>query len=98
MEQNKPQTEQDISQQAAVRRQKLADLDVYKRQLFLVLVGHAFRLLRWEQFIRIYERPLRGQIDVYKRQAPPLPSSPMGSISSVCRTIKRTASGPCTTT
>ena len=26
MEQNKPQTEQDISQQAAVRRQKLADL------------------------------------------------------------------------
>ena len=28
--------------------------------LFLVLVGHAFRLLRWEQFIRIYERPLRG--------------------------------------
>ena len=30
--------------------------------LFLVLVGHAFRLLRWEQFIRIYERPLRGQM------------------------------------
>ena len=29
--------------------------------LVLVLVGHAFRLLRWEQFIRIYERPLRGQ-------------------------------------
>ena len=27
MEQNKPQTEQDISQQAAVRRQKLADLE-----------------------------------------------------------------------
>ena len=26
MEQNKPQTEQEISQQAAVRRQKLADL------------------------------------------------------------------------
>ena len=25
--------------------------------LLLVLVGHAFRLLRWEQFIRIYERP-----------------------------------------
>ena len=30
--------------------------------IFLVLVGHAFRLLRWEQFIRIYERPLRGQM------------------------------------
>ena len=30
--------------------------------LVLVLVGHAFRLLRWEQFIRIYERPLRGQM------------------------------------
>ena len=30
--------------------------------LLLVLVGHAFRLLRWEQFIRIYERPLRGQM------------------------------------
>ena len=29
--------------------------------LFLVLVGHAFRLLRWEQFIRIYERPLRAR-------------------------------------
>jgi len=27
--------------------------------LVLVLVGHAFRLLRWEQFIRIYERPGR---------------------------------------
>ena len=26
MEQNKPQTEQELSQQAAVRRQKLADL------------------------------------------------------------------------
>lgn len=26
----------------------------------LVLVGHAFRLLRWEQFVRIYERPQRG--------------------------------------
>ncbi len=26
MEQNKPQTEQDLTQQAAVRRQKLADL------------------------------------------------------------------------
>lgn len=25
----------------------------------LVLVGHFFRLLRWEQFIRIYERPAR---------------------------------------
>ena len=24
--------------------------------LLLVLVGHAFRLLRWEQFIRIYGR------------------------------------------
>ncbi len=31
-------------------------------QLLLVLVGHAFRLLRWEQFIRIYERPPRGQM------------------------------------
>ena len=30
--------------------------------LLLVLVGHAFRLLRWEQFIRIYERPPRGQM------------------------------------
>ena len=30
--------------------------------LVLVLVGHAFRLLRWEQFIRIYERPQRGQM------------------------------------
>ena len=30
--------------------------------LVLVLVGHAFRLLRWEQFIRIYERPPRGQM------------------------------------
>ena len=27
-----------------------------------MLVGHAFRLLRWEQFIRIYERPPRGQM------------------------------------
>lgn len=26
----------------------------------LLLVGHAFRLLRWEQFVRIYERPSRG--------------------------------------
>ncbi len=26
----------------------------------LLVVGHLFRLLRWEQFIRIYERPLRG--------------------------------------
>lgn len=26
----------------------------------LLLVGHAFRLLRWEQFVRIYERPQRG--------------------------------------
>ena len=30
--------------------------------LVLVLVGHAFRLLRWEQFIRIYERPMRGRM------------------------------------
>ena len=30
--------------------------------LALVLVGHTFRLLRWEQFIRIYERPPRGQM------------------------------------
>ena len=28
----------------------------------LVLLGHVFRLLRWEQFIRIYERPPRGQM------------------------------------
>ena len=28
--------------------------------ILLVLVGHAFRLLRWEQFVRIYERPQRG--------------------------------------
>lgn len=26
----------------------------------LLLAGHAFRLLRWEQFVRIYERPRRG--------------------------------------
>lgn len=30
--------------------------------LVLVLVGHTFRLLRWEQFIRIYERPMRGRM------------------------------------
>ena len=30
--------------------------------LALVLAGHAFRLLRWEQFIRIYERPQRGHM------------------------------------
>lgn len=30
--------------------------------LALVLVGHTFRLLRWEQFIRIYERPMRGRM------------------------------------
>lgn len=29
--------------------------------LVLVLVGHAFRLLRWEQFIRIYERRCAGR-------------------------------------
>lgn len=28
--------------------------------IVLLLVGHAFRLLRWEQFVRIYERPQRG--------------------------------------
>lgn len=28
--------------------------------MVLVLAGHAFRLLRWEQFVRIYERPRRG--------------------------------------
>ena len=28
----------------------------------LVLVGHLFRLLRWEQFIGIYERPARGRL------------------------------------
>lgn len=28
----------------------------------LVLLGHLFRLLRWEQFIRIYERPARGNL------------------------------------
>ena len=27
-----------------------------------MLVGHTFRLLRWEQFIRIYERPMRGRM------------------------------------
>ena len=30
--------------------------------VMLVLAGHLFRLLRWEQFIRIYERPARGQL------------------------------------
>ncbi|WP_295416951.1 lysylphosphatidylglycerol synthase transmembrane domain-containing protein [uncultured Subdoligranulum sp.] len=30
--------------------------------ILLVLAGHAFRLLRWEQFVRIYERPLRGRM------------------------------------
>ena len=30
--------------------------------LALVLMGHSFRLLRWEQFIRIYERPMRGRM------------------------------------
>ena len=30
--------------------------------IILVLVGHAFRLLRWEQFVRIYERPQRGSM------------------------------------
>ena len=28
----------------------------------LLLLGHLFRLLRWEQFIRIYERPARGNL------------------------------------
>lgn len=28
--------------------------------ILLLLVGHTFRLLRWEQFVRIYERPKRG--------------------------------------
>ena len=28
--------------------------------IVLLLMGHAFRLLRWEQFVRIYERPQRG--------------------------------------
>ena len=28
----------------------------------LVLLGHLFRLLRWEQFIRIYEHPARGSL------------------------------------
>lgn len=28
--------------------------------ILLLLAGHAFRLLRWEQFVRIYERPRRG--------------------------------------
>ena len=36
----------------------------------LVLLGHVFRLLRWEQFIRIYEYPqrrslLRRQNDIF---------------------------------
>src|SRR5699024_1144996 len=26
----------------------------------LLLLGHLLRILRWEQFIRIYERPMRG--------------------------------------
>lgn len=30
--------------------------------ILLVLLGHAFRLLRWEQFVRIYERPQRGNM------------------------------------
>lgn len=30
--------------------------------ILLVLAGHAFRLLRWEQFVRIYERPQRGNM------------------------------------
>lgn len=28
--------------------------------VLLLLLGHLFRILRWEQFIRIYERPMRG--------------------------------------
>ena len=28
----------------------------------LVLLGHVFRLLRWEQFIRIYEYPQRRSL------------------------------------
>ena len=28
----------------------------------LVLLGHMFRLLRWEQFIRIHERPIRRDL------------------------------------
>lgn len=30
--------------------------------IVLLLLGHAFRLLRWEQFITIYERPARGRL------------------------------------
>jgi hypothetical protein len=30
--------------------------------ILLLLAGHLFRLLRWEQFIRIYERPARGAL------------------------------------
>lgn len=30
--------------------------------LLLLLAGHLFRLLRWEQFIRIYERPSSGYL------------------------------------
>ena len=40
MEQNKPQTEQDISQQAAVRRQKLADLCEAGRNPFVITKYH----------------------------------------------------------
>ena len=36
MEQNKPQTEQDLSQQAAVRRQKLADLRAAGHDPFVI--------------------------------------------------------------
>ena len=36
MEQNKPQTEQDLTQQAAVRRQKLADLRAAGHDPFVI--------------------------------------------------------------
>ena len=32
----------------------------------LVLLGHVFRLLRWEQFIRIYEYPQRRSLLVLR--------------------------------
>ena len=46
MEQNKPQTEQDISQQAAVRRQKLADLRAAGSDPFVITKISAGFLLR----------------------------------------------------
>ena len=41
MEQNKPQTEQELTQQAAVRRQKLADLCEAGHNPFVIKIGRA---------------------------------------------------------